>query len=97
MKESNSHLKFWGYCAELCVLINNLTSENLFQLNGANENLKVVGDAGDISNLCSLGWIEWCYFLDKHEFFYQEEKLGRCLGPAANFSNEIAQWILKIR
>ena len=39
MKESYSSLRFCDYCAEQRVLINNLTSKNLFQLNGANENL----------------------------------------------------------
>ena len=60
-----------------------------------NENLKITGDAGDISNLCTLGWFEWCYFRDGNVFPYQEEKLGLCLGPASNYSNEMAQWILK--
>ena len=55
MKDSDSPLKFWDYCAEQRVLINNLTSENLFQLNGANTNLKIVGEPGDIFKLCSLG------------------------------------------
>ena len=95
MKYSDSLLKFWDYCAERRVLINNLTSKNLFQLNGANANLKIVGDPGDISNLCSLGWFEWCYYSDRNEFPYQEEKLGRCLGLSANYLNEMAQWILK--
>ena len=57
--------------------------------------MKVTGDAGDISNLCSLGWFEWCYFRDGSPFPYQAEKLGHCLGPAINYSNEMAQWILK--
>ena len=95
MKDSNSPLKFWDYCAERRVLINNLTSKNLFKLNGANANLKVTGDPGNISNLCSLGWFEWCYFRDGAPFPYQAEKLGRCLGPATNYSNEMAQYILK--
>ena len=61
-----------------------------------NVNLKIVGDLGDISNLCSLGWFEWCYYHDQNESPYQEEKLGRYLGPAAaNYLNEMAQWILK--
>ena len=95
MKDSDSPLKFWDYCAERRVLINNLTSKNLFQLNGANANLKIVGEPGDISNLCSLGWFEWCYYCDRNDFPLQEEKLGRCLGPSANYLNEMAQWILK--
>ena len=104
MKDSDSPLRLWDYCAERCVLINNLTSKNLFKLNGGNANLKIIGDAGDISNLCLLGdisnlcllgWFEWCYFQDGSPFPYQEEKIGRCLGPAANYTNEMAQWILK--
>ena len=76
MKESDSPLKFWDYCAKRRVLINNLTSKNLFQLNRANANLKIVGDTGDIFNLCSLGWFEWCYYCDGNPFPYQVEKLG---------------------
>ena len=87
MKESDSLLRFWDYCVEQRVLINNLTSKNLFQLNGAHANLKIVGDASDISNFCSFGWFEWCYFCDGNLFPYQEENLGCCLGPAANYSN----------
>ena len=75
MKESDSLLKFWGYCTEQHVLTNNLTSKSLFQLNGANTNMKIVGDAGDISNLCYLGWFEWCYFRDGSPFPYQKKKL----------------------
>ena len=58
MEDSDSPLKFLDYCVEQRVLINNLTSKNLFQLNGANANLKIVGDHGDISNLFLLGWFE---------------------------------------
>ena len=95
MKDSDSPLKFWDYCAERRVLINNLTSKDLFQLNGSNANLKIVGETGDISNLCQLGWFEWCYYRDRNNFPYPKEKLGRCLGPAANYSNEMSQHILK--
>ena len=58
MKDSDSPLKFWDYCAERRVLINNLTSKDLFQLNGSNANMKIVGETGDISNLCQLGWFK---------------------------------------
>ena len=70
MKEFDSPLKIWDYCAERRVLINNLISKNLFQLNGSNANLKIVEDAGDISNLCSLGWFEWFYFQDRSPFVF---------------------------
>ena len=62
MKDSDSPLRFWDYCAERRVLIDNLTLKDLFQLNGGNANLKIVGETGDISNLCQLGWFEWCYY-----------------------------------
>ena len=55
MMDSDSPLQFWDYCAERRVLINNLTLKNLFQLDGGNANLKIVGKIGDISNLCQLG------------------------------------------
>ena len=95
MKDSDSSLKFWDYCAERIVLINNLALNNLFQLDGGNTNLEIVGETGDISNLCQLSWFEWCYYCDRNNFPYQEEKLGRCLGHVANYSNEMLQYILK--
>ena len=58
MKDSDSPLKFWDYCAERRVLINNLTSKNLFQLDGDNAILKIVQEIADILNLYQLGWFE---------------------------------------
>ena len=94
MKDTDSPLKFWDYCAERRVKINNLTAKNLFQLHGSNANQKITGYPGDISNLCQLGWFDWCYYRDANPFPKQEEKLGRSLGPAANYSNEMSHWIL---
>ena len=34
-------------------------------------------------------------FIEYQTSLYQEEKLGWCLGPAANYSNEMSQYILK--
>ena len=52
-------------------------------------------DAG-ISNLCQFGWYEWVYFReDSASFPFLKEQLGRCLGPAKNEGNEMAQWVLK--
>ena len=48
MKDTDSPLKFWDYCAERRVKINNLTAKNLFQLHGSNANQKITGDPGDI-------------------------------------------------
>ena len=38
MKDTDSPLRFWDYCAERRVKINNLTAKNLFQLHGSNAN-----------------------------------------------------------
>ena len=56
MKDSDSPLKFWDYCAERRAKINNLTAKGLFQLQGSNPYFKVLGQTGDISNLCQFGW-----------------------------------------
>ena len=62
MKESNCHLVFWDYCAELRARINNMTARKLFQLEGRNAHLSITGEYGDISNLCQFYWYEWCYY-----------------------------------
>ena len=85
----------WDYCAERKALINNLTATNLFQLEGSNANATILGDSGDISNLCQYEWFEWCKYRDSSDFPRQEMKLGRVLGPAKNHSNQMSQWILK--
>ena len=95
MRNTDSPLRFWDWCAERRAKINNLTAKNLFQLNGSNAKQKITGDPGDISNLCQFGWFAWCRYRDHAEFPGQAEKLGRCLGPADNYSNEMCQWILK--
>ena len=95
MKDSDSPLKFWDFCAERRVCINNLTAKNLFQLHGSNANQKIIGSPGDISCLCQLGWFEWTYYRDHNSFPHQEQCLGRSLGPASNYSNEMSHWILK--
>ena len=54
LKDKDSPLVFWDYCAERRQLINNLTATNLFQLDGSNPNFKITGDEGDFSNYVSL-------------------------------------------
>ena len=67
---SKRYERFWDYCAERRVLINNLTLKNLFKLNGGNANLKITGDASNVSNLYLFDWFEWCYFQDRSPFPY---------------------------
>jgi hypothetical protein len=89
-------LVLWDYCMERRVLIFQITTKKLFQLNGTNPHTMTFGTEADISNLCHFGWYEWVYFQDvKTAFLYQKECLGHCLGPAKNDRNAMAQWILK--
>ena len=59
MKNSDSPLKFWDYCAERRAQIHNLTAKDLFQLHGSNPITATFGDEGDISNLCEFAWFDW--------------------------------------
>ena len=96
MRMTSSPLVLWDYCMERRALIFQITAKTLFQLNGVNPHTFTFGTEADISNLCQYGWYEWVYFRDvKTSFPYQKECLGRCLGPAKNEENAMAQWILK--
>ena len=58
--------------------------------------MAALGEMGDISNLCQFGWYEWIYFRQKTAAVtFQEEELGRYLGPTKNDGNEICQWVLQ--
>eukprot|EP00980_Cylindrotheca_fusiformis_P029117 scaffold22730_cov151-Cylindrotheca_fusiformis.AAC.1 len=96
MKESNCPIAFWDYCLERRARIHNLTSNNLFQLEGRNPHFHTVGDEGDISNLCQFGWYEFAYYREgSANFPLPREILTRVLGPAKGEGNEMAQWCLK--
>ena len=77
-------------------LIFQITVKKLFQLNGTNPHTMTFGTDADILNLCQFGWCKWVYFTkDSASFPFQKEQLGRCLGPAKNEGNEMAQLVLK--
>ena len=96
LKETNSPFVFWDYCLERRMMINNLTAKDLFQLHGSNAHSSLTGDDGDISNLCTFGWYDWCYFREQSAKFPEgKEILGRVLGPARGQGNEMCQWVLK--
>ena len=96
LRESNSPMRLWCYCAERRASIMTLTANNLFQLQGQNPYMATLNDMGDISNLCQFGWYEWVYFREhKEQFPGQKNELGRCLGPTKNEGNEMCQWILR--
>ncbi len=96
MKASNCPLAFWDYCVERRAHINNLTAKDSFKLHGSNAHTALIGEDGDISNLCQYEWYDWCYFREqKQKFPFNREVLGRVLGPAKGEGNEMAQWVLK--
>ena len=96
MKESNCPLVLWDYCVERRARINNLTAKDSFKLHGTTSQTALTGEEGDISNLCTFKWYEWCYYREQtNKFPFNQEVLGRVLGPAKGKGNEMAQWILK--
>ena len=96
LRESNSPLVFWDYCAERRAQIHNLTAKKLFQLQGQNPMSATLGDEGDISNLCQFDWYSWAYFREQSSSFpHPSETLCRVLGPSRNAGNEMSQWVLK--
>jgi len=93
--ESNSPIVLWDYCMEHRALIYNCTAKKLFQLNGTNPYTATLCDQADLSNLCQFAWYKWVKYWDSPvNFPHQKESLGRCLGPAKNEGNEMANWVL---
>jgi hypothetical protein len=96
MKESDWSLAFWDHCTERRVRIHNLTTKNLFQLDGQTPHFSVTGQEDDISNLCQFKWYEWVYYREGSATSpMPREILGRTLGPAKGEGNKMAQWCLK--
>lgn len=95
LRESGSPIVLWDYCLERRVLIFQVTAKKLFQLHGTNPYTATLGSQADISHLCHFGWYEWVYYRDKTASYpHQKECLGRCLGPAKNEGNMMANWVL---
>ena len=100
LRESNAPMVFWDYCLERRVQIMNLTARTTHRLKGLNPYTATTLESADISNIATFGWFEWVYCLEdkgssRHGFPHGLEVLGRCLGPAKNHGNEMAQWVLK--
>ena len=96
LRESNSPMRLWCYCAERRASIMTLTANNLYQLQGQNPYMATLHDMGDIFNLCQFGWYEWVYFRQHTaQFPNQKSELVRCLEPTKNDGNEMCQWILQ--
>ena len=96
MLYENYPLFFWDYCDERRALITNTTEKYLFQLQGQKPHFATFGEEGDILNICKFGWYEWVYFRETTgKFPFPLYVPGRCIGPATNEVNEMAQCVLK--
>jgi hypothetical protein len=96
MKDQDSPMVFRDYCTERRARIHNLAAKSNFKLHGSDPYTLTLGEEENISNLCQLGWYEWCYYReDTAAFPNQQEGLGRVLGPARGEGNKMCQWVLK--
>ena len=81
------------YCVEQRALIHNLVPRYLFQTSECTPYEFQFGTQGDISNLCSFSWYEWCYYREEGGntiFPNMKEVLGGVLGPSKNEGNDIS-------
>ena len=58
MQKSDILLIIWDYCAERRARIKNLTTRNLFQLQGQKPTMATIGEEGYISNIFNFQWFE---------------------------------------
>ena len=74
-----------------------MTAKDVLQLIGGTPNFATFGEEGEISNICKFGWYEWVHFHESLAAFPLSSHIhGRCLGPANNEGNKMAQWVLKL-
>ena len=96
LKELDSPIAFWDYCAEYRARVNNLTAHNMFQLEGRNLHFSVTGEDDNISNICQFAWYQWWYYREHTSNFpFTCDIIGRVLVPDKGEGNKMAQWILK--
>jgi hypothetical protein len=65
MRETHSPLVLWDYAMKRRALIYQVSSKNLFQLNGTNPYTVTFGEEADISHICQFGWYQWVYFREQ--------------------------------
>ena len=92
MQVANSPLAFWDNCIERCTQIYNMTASDHFKISGSNPHTLTTAEDVDISSLCQYAWYDWCYYWEHPAHSpYNQEVLGRGLGPAKGKGNEMAQ------
>ena len=52
----------WDDCLEYEALICSNTAHDIYELGGETPETIMSGETPDISQLCELGWYEWCKF-----------------------------------
>ena len=96
MRVTKSPLAFWDYCIERHAQIYNMTVRDHFKIHGSNPHTLTTGEEGHMSSLFQYAWYDWCYYWEHTAHFpYNQEVLGRVLGPGKSKGNEMAQWGLK--
>ena len=73
-----------------------MTARDDFKICGSNPHTLTTGEEGDILSLCQYAWYDWCCYWEHTACFpYNQEALGRVLGPAKGMGIEMAQSVLK--
>jgi hypothetical protein len=97
MVKTQTPKKLWDDCLEMESLIQSNTAHDIvYELGGEVPETIMSGETSDISQLCELGWYEWCKFRDVTAPFPQDKmKLGRYLGPSVDIGPAMTAKVLK--
>ena len=77
MYKSNCPLRFWNYCVEWKVCVQNLTAKDRLALDGTNPYTATFGEESDISNICNFGFYELVYYWENTNSFPKlKKKIG---------------------
>jgi hypothetical protein len=96
VKTQTPKKKLWDDCLEMESLIRSNTAHDIYELGGEVPETIMSGETSDISQLCELGWYEWCKFRDVVAPFPQDKmKLGRYIGPSVDIGPAMTAKVLK--
>jgi hypothetical protein len=96
MVKTKTPNKLLDDCLEYESLIRSNTAHDVYKLGGEVAETIVSGETPDISQLCELGWYEWCKFRNVAAPFPQDKMvLGRYLGPSVDIGSAMTAKILK--
>jgi hypothetical protein len=96
MVKTQTPKKLWDDCLEMESMIRSNTAHDIYELGGEVPETIMSGETSDISQLCELGWYEWCKFRDVAAPFPQDKmKLGRYLGPSVDIGPAMTAKVLK--